>query len=421
MLQGVYAKHWGLSLAALGGAILLARVFDAITDPLIGYLSDRTQEKLGTRKPWLIAGAVVSLAGIWFLYQPPENVSIVWFASWFMVAYLGWTMVEIPYRGWAIELSDDYMQRTRVMTWVAFATLVGGLLFYVLPFAQKALGQVETTEIGPATLGAAAFVSIFGVLITTFIIVRFVPDPTVVATKAKDSFAELLRSIFRNGPLMYITLLFLMMGLTSGMGGGLLYLYVDVYLGLGAQLASVMILASPILLLSTPFWGWVCNRFEKHRTLSFAVVVQACCALGYAFVPPGGESFGLLLALILIGVAMQAAGLVAFPAMMGDVADHGRLSFGHDRAGVYFAFFTLVQKAVGGLGVMLGLLVAGSFGFDPTAAEQSESGVMGMKVAIAFVPAMASFVAVPLLWKFPINRARQEATRKQLESMEAAA
>ncbi len=419
LLQGIYAKHWGLSLAALGSAVLLARVFDAVTDPLIGYLCDRGQEKFGTRKPWLAAGGLISLIGIWFLYRPPADVGILWFTGWFMVAYLGWTMIEIPYRSWAMELSCDYVQRTRVMTWVAVATAIGGIAFYLVPFAQQALGQVSSTEIGPDTLAAAAVVSVVGLSLSIALALRYTPDAVTFIAAKRDSLRQVLSSIFHNGPLIYVTALFLVMGVTSGMGGGLLYLYVDVYLGLGPQLAGLMILASPVLILSTPLWGWACARFEKHRTLAVAVAVQALCAFGYAFVPTGGQGFGLLLALLLTGVCMQAAGLVAFPAMMGDVADHGRLKFGHDRAGVYFSFFTLMQKAVSGIGVMLGLSLAAAFGFDATVQEQSASGVLGMQLAVAYVPAVAALIAVPLLWRFPINRARQAEIRRQLE-MQAA-
>ncbi|MEN8723888.1 MAG: MFS transporter, partial [Alphaproteobacteria bacterium] len=131
VLQGVYAKEVGLSLTALASAILISRVFDAVSDPLIGYLSDRTQEKFGTRKPWLIGGMAISVIAVWQLYTPDENATAMSFTIWFVLAYLGWTMVEIPYRSWGLALSGEYAERTRVMTWVAMGTAIGGMAFFV--------------------------------------------------------------------------------------------------------------------------------------------------------------------------------------------------------------------------------------------------------------------------------------------------
>ena len=119
---------------------------------------------------------------------------------------------------------------------------------------------------------------------------------------------------------------------------------------------------------------------------------------------------------MIVNLAMQGAGLVAFPAMMGDIADYGRVKFGHDRTGTYFAFFTMAQKAIGGVGVSLGLFVAAWFGFDATVLEQSADGIFGMKLSMAYVPALAALITVPAIWLFPINKARQEELQAALKS-----
>lgn len=419
VLQGVYAKHVGLALTALGTAILISRVFDAITDPLIGYLSDRTFEKTGSRKPWVIGGMVISIFAVWQLYNPGPDVTPMSFTLWFVLAYLGWTMVEIPYRSWGLGLSHDYSERTRVMTWVAVGTTLGGIAFFFMPFIQQAMGIVETTEITPVTLAGTAIVVAIGLPVAVLLAAWLVPngsgDIAETGTKLADSFGLLVKSVIQNGPLLYITGVFLFMGITAGMGGGLLYLYVDVYLGLGEQLPALLLLAGPILLLSTPLWGWACARFEKHRTLAFAVVVQSLTSLAFAFVPTGGSGFAILAPIMIINLMTQGAGLVAFPAMMGDIADYGRLKFGHDRTGTYFAFFTMAQKAIGGIGVSLGLFVAAWFGFDAMSAEQTTSGVFGMKLSMAYVPAFAALFTVPAIWFFPINKARQEEIQATLK------
>lgn len=417
VLQGVYAKYFAMPLVELGAAILIARVFDGLTDPLIGYLSDRTQVRFGTRKPWLFGGMLISTIAVWQLYQPPEDISIGWFTTWFLLTYLGWTMIEIPYRSWSVSLSNDYSERTRVVTWIAMGTTIGGLLFFALPFILQALGVVETTEITPSTLAGAAVVVAVGLPITVLLALWRVPNPNTTETsEAKhDPLNDIVRSVFGNGPFLYLTGLFLFMGVGAGLGGGLIYLYIDVHLGLGEQFAGLMLIAAPLTLLATPLWGLACTKIEKHKVLAISAIVSAISVSAYGFVPTNGEGLWFLAALLMLNVVTQAAGIVAFPSIMGDVADYGRLKFGRDRTGLYFALFTMLQKSVGGIGISLGLFIAASFGFDATASTQSKDGVFGMILAVSYLPALATLVTIPLLWRFPIGKAQQEATRKALE------
>src|SRR5437016_2555873 len=90
LLHGIYAKHAGLPLTSLAVALVLTRLFDALTYPLVGYLSDRTAKRTGSRKSWLVAGTIAIVIALWFLYRPPEHVTIVYFTGWFMAGYLGW-------------------------------------------------------------------------------------------------------------------------------------------------------------------------------------------------------------------------------------------------------------------------------------------------------------------------------------------
>ena len=87
IVQGVYAKHYGLSLEGLALVFLCSRVFDAITDPLIGYLSDRYYQRTGTRKPFMLAGGVLFVVSAYFLYIPPTTPSLLYFFFWFIYRF----------------------------------------------------------------------------------------------------------------------------------------------------------------------------------------------------------------------------------------------------------------------------------------------------------------------------------------------
>ena len=152
VIQGIYGKHFGVALASIAIVLVVSRIFDAVTDPLIGYLSDRYRTRWGHRKPWLLAGSFIAVVACWYLYVPPGTVSATYFLVWFLLAYFGWTISEIPYRAWMAELSEDYDERTRIATWRTFARYLGFIAFYGIPL----LPFFETSEFTPETLRVTA-------------------------------------------------------------------------------------------------------------------------------------------------------------------------------------------------------------------------------------------------------------------------
>ena len=408
LLQGIYAKHAGLPLAALGTAVLLTRLFDAVTDPLIGHLSDIWHRRTGTRKPWVLAGTAITVCGLWFLYQPPAEVTVGYFTLWFLVAYLGWTVTEIPYRAWSLELSSDYDQRTRISTWITIALLAGTLLFFLTPLLGSALGLVSSTELNLESLGVASVLIVLLMPLLNLIAVLRVPDGFADSGHRPDSGREVWRSVAGNRPLLYFTGVFLVFGFATGMNQGAAYLYVDTYLGLAKQLAGLLVLAFVAQLTGAPVWAWACKRYEKHRAWSMSLVLQGISLLGLGFVPPGEAGLAPIIGVLFVYHFAASSLSVAAPAILGDIVDHGRLTLGRDRAGLYISFYTMMVKSLMGFGVAFGLILLGGFGFDATAKTQTTGGTVGILFVVAYGPAIGILAMVPFLWKFPINRARHE-------------
>ncbi|WP_323685521.1 MFS transporter [Lamprobacter sp.] len=113
-IPAFYADELGLPLAAVGAAIAASRVFDVVTDPLIGILSDRLPTRWGRRKPWMLLGTPLFLVAIWQVFVPGESATIGGLLLWTALLYLGFTLIDLPYRAWGAELSTDYDERSRI-------------------------------------------------------------------------------------------------------------------------------------------------------------------------------------------------------------------------------------------------------------------------------------------------------------------
>ena len=416
VLQGIYGKYFGLSLQEIALVLLIARVFNGFSDPLIGFLSDAYRARHGSRKPWLIGGAVVAVVACWFLYVPGGKVTMLSFLAWFLLADIGWSMSAVPYAAWMAELTEDYGERSRIASWRALGTYLGMGAFFGMPLA---LGPIlGSTEFTPVTLRFAAIFAAVALPVTAAIAVAVVPNGSAPVRQAGNPLRGALRAVARNRPLLLYVAMFAIGGLGGGMGWGLVFFYIDGYLDLGAKLSALLIISMPVAILATPVWGALCRRFGKQQMWAAGYAGAGLAALGYLFISPGPlAAIWLTLTLLLLN-ALVVVEPIAGPAVLADIVDYGRWRFGADHGGMYFALYGMIQKINIGIGAAIGLAIAGAFGFDATVATQSSRGMFGLMVAFSVLPAVAYLVAAVMVWRFPITRKRQQAIVRAIERRE---
>lgn len=422
-IQAIYAKHAGLALTSLALAVLLTKIFDAVTYPLIGYLSDRTYARRGSRKSWIVVGTLVSVLGIWMLMRPPPGVDIWYFGLWMSVTYLGWKITEIPLQAWSYGLSADYGERARVQVWRALAVLAGQMLFFVIPYLAMTLGLSDTTELDFRSLGLSALICAVALPLATLIAVKQVPDGVAAPpppTAQRPGLKQVLDAIRRNPPLLRLLAAFLPVNLLGGMSAGVAYLYIDTYLGLGKQFPAIMALALLASIAGIPFWSALAKRYERHRVWALSLAIGGVSATAFAFLSPGPAA--LPLAFVTYPVVVFAiSGAVIVYAMSADIVDYGRWATGEDHAGLYGAIFAFLQKSIQGVAAAAGLAVAGYCGFDATAATQSAGGVLGIKLTAAILPALGLLASAVIIWNYSLTRQRIAQIQQELGTAEGRA
>ena len=235
--------------------------------------------------------------------------------------------------------------------------------------------------------------------------------------KTLIQFFGILQSIFGNKPFVIFLSGFVLISIGVGMWYGLLFIYIDVYLGVGAVFAPTFVLAFAVGVISIPGWCTMAIRYDKNITLCVAVSLIIC-----GFIVTGcferGEANAVSLLTLQLIVAVGFACVIAMaPAMVSEAADYGAWKNNDNRPASYFAVYNFSHKTSSAVSAAAGLSIAGWYGFDVSSVEQSSSSVMGIKLTTAYLPACFAFLSLIFIYFTPINASRHQIIRRRLESI----
>ncbi len=393
VLPTIYAKYYSLDLAFIGTVLMVSRIFDGICDPVIGYFSDKTRSPIGQRKPWLIAGFALTMIAVYRLFIPPSDVKPMYFLGWFILLYLFLTMAEIPYQAWQAEITRNYRTRSKVVAFRAAFSCAGGLVFSAAPL----LPIFETHEMTPAVLKVVAQIIAVLLPIAVLLAVVFAPLGKQVAVRASGTVFSLLKDFSRNKPFLIFVVAFLFTGLAAGMQQVLAFLYFDTFLGLGHKFPEILITMSATQLLAMPVWVKLMNKFGKHRVFAIGNALTVFVSLGFLFLKPGPSVYPAFMLMWICLMFLFASIQVTPPAIMGDVIDYDVLKSGSNRAGQYFAVFTMAVKFNLGVGGGLAFFLVDGFGYDATASIHSRSSMIGVWIALAILPSILYLIASAIM------------------------
>ena len=410
ILPGIYAKYFGLALTTVATILLAARLFDAVTDPLIGYFSDRYRARSGTRKPWVLIGGLGTLVSGYFLFVPPADVSAQYFLIWFLIFYLAWTLFEIPHISWGGELTNVSQEKTKVYSLRAACVFLGSLVFYGIPL----LPFFETTEISPASLKWSVFLAIIVMLPLLFLCLKTVPDGQQPVLQNKDAGAPLLRSLMSNKPLLLFLSAYFIGGVGMGMWMGLIFIYIDSYLGMGVKAPFIFLSGTVFGFLSLRVWQLLAHQYGKKAAMAtgMLVVVIGVVLTGLP-IPTDRLLFFLVVDMCLISLGTASMYVLA-PSILSDIVDYGTWKFGTNRSATYFSLYTLITKANIGIGASVAIGIAGWYGFDPTEVTPSAQSVFGLRLAISYLPAFIILLCTAIILVFPIHARRHQVIIKSL-------
>lgn len=409
----------GLPAGLAGSIYMIGKISDAINDPIIGVLSDRTDHRWGRRYPWMVFGAIPF--GIFFFLQWIVPSTNTWVLFWYYVIIsiifnLSYTIVNLPYAALTPELTSDYHERTSLNSF-RFTFSIGGSIFSLVLALIVASIFPDDLRKQYLVLGlVCAIISVLPifwcVLGTRHRILK--PSGSQSTEETPDSqtnlsYIEQIKIVFKNRPFLYVTGIYLCSWLGVQLTAAILPYYVENRMQLSTidfYLTAIAVQGTAIIMLFV--WGRVSKRLGKRAVYFMGVSLWLIAQIGLWFLQPGQVVLMYILAVI-AGFGVSTAYLIPW-SMIPDVVDLDELNTGKRREGIFYSFMVFLQK----LGLAVGLFLVGQAleiaGFlervpGQPLPQQPDSAIFAIRFAIAPIPAIVLVGGMILTYFYPITEA----------------
>jgi GPH family glycoside/pentoside/hexuronide:cation symporter len=422
-LPKFYTDVVGIEITALGYILASVRVFDAFTDPPMGYITDRTVSRFGRRRPYIAGGAVFVALFMYLLFHPPRATPLfetVWFGICVYALFFFWTVVTVPYESLGPEITFDYNERNALFGLRDGLLIAGTLAAAASPAAvQAAFGLAADAEgertkffwiaviYAPLVIGSAWWCAWA---------IRERPLPETSAAGVWKG----LRLVFRNRPFKILITAYTISAIGNNLPATLILFYVQYVLESPyADLFLLLYFLSGIVFL--PGWVVLARRIGKKSAWILSIAVNTGAFIGVFFLGPGDAAiYGVLV--FLSGIGLGAT--LALPSsIQADVIDYDELLTGERREGRYIGLWSIAKKLAAAVGVGAGLSILGLAGYVPNA-QQPEEVRLALRVLYALVPSVCNLAALAIALAYPISGAVHQRIldgierRKKKESVE---
>jgi sugar (glycoside-pentoside-hexuronide) transporter len=415
-LSLVYTSYYLTQVAdlrpALAGLVpLVGRVIDAITDPLMGRLSDQTRWRAGRRRPYFLIAAVpfgISFAALWIdLPSSSQALRFAYYAAAYCLLSLWMTMLAIPYLALLPEMAVDYDERTSLSTYRNLGALVGIFVAVgIRPLADACGGGA------PGYALAASLVAVLLVVPWPLIHRYTFERREFRARPAHTDWRRELRQVFAHRSFSLLTIAYLSGRIAMDLVSALLILYATYWIGRSQDFEIIMGLFLLAVALSLPVWLHLARGRDKSTMFLIGSLWWMVGGSLFVVATPDWSVWALAAAACVTAVGYAAVDLMPW-AMLGEVIDEDDLVTGERREGVYNGIFTFLRKLGGALAVFLALGLLDLLGFQK-GGEQTEIVRQAIRWMMAVSPALFLAVGVVALWRYPLTREAHAVIRARL-------
>lgn len=440
-----YVDVMGISAAAMGTMLLLVRFSDAITDPIMGYIADRTNTRWGKFRPWLLWSAIPFALLFWVAFTVPDGMSDsgrLWYAAvTYTVLMMAYTMNNVPYSALNGVMTSDGIERTSVSSYRFFAAMVAAFFVqgFTLPLVKK-FGDGDDAKGWSITIGIMAVTSIIFFVISFFSVKERVQPPKGQKPDLKQDF----RDILKNRPWLAMFGMTLFVFITLALRGNAGYVHTKYYVSpdaLRSFIDSIGLVATPAVLENQGIGFWILDLFgliikpdDNPSAVGFSLfnmIGSLVSILGVLAAKPLANLFGKkavfmvglgcaaffqslffflapddiskMLILTLLTSMSYGPTIPLLWAMIADTADYGEWKHGRRSTGFVFAGMVFALKAGLGIGGALAGWLLAMYGYSPETASDPEV-LLGIRKLLGFYSGGFFFVGVIFMFFYPISK-----------------
>ncbi len=408
----------GMRPALVGLIFLVSQIWDAVIDPVIGALTDRTRSRFGRKRAWLLWGAVpFGLAYILHWWVPPVE-GWTQFGYYLLMAMLykgTLSAVGIPYVALAADIGNNHQERLLLNTYRFVLNISASLLAIVL---HPVLVELAGDSVRSGYLISAGFFGVFGVLsLLACFASTYENRPHPISTPI--NLLRDLKTVFTSRAFLIATLVFLISGLAIFSVQSNLLLYFRYWIRLEEQFTPVILAYQVTVIVSMGLWARVAKHADKRWIYLTAALLWAG-GLSCLFVMPRDVWLPYLPVAVVIGIGQAAAAYLVPWSMLPEVVDEDELAGGERREGLFYGMYVLLQQ----VGLSLGLAASGfvleTAGYiTPQPGQtvvQPDPVLTAIKVLNSLAPAALLLVSIPLALAYPITPARFAEIRRKLDA-----
>ncbi len=402
----------GLKPGLAGIIVMIGKIWDAINDPLIGWLSDRTRSPFGRRYPWMILGSIplgLSCVLLWTI--SPSNhqpFQIIYYTIIALVFYTAFTAVLLPYSALSAELTQDYHDRTNLISFRSAFSIGGSILSLIL--AELIFNWVNNEEKQYLILGfVAGLITIISIYISVFGTYKrynhVQQDYSNYSKTSSLSFREKLSLVFTNFPFICVMIIYLCSWLSVQTIAAILPYFVINCMGLTEEhFTRMAIMVQGTALMMMVVWSYLSRRLGKKVIYLMGIPFTIVAELGLFLLQPGQVILMYLIAIV-AGIGIATAYIVPW-SMLPDVVDLDQLKTGERREGIFFALVVQLQK----IGIALALFLVGrildSAGYIPkSTGQQPDTALWAIRMIIGPLPITLLIIGLIFAYLYPITKA----------------
>lgn len=395
-------------------AIFIGKSWDYINDPIFGYLTDRTRSRWGRRRPFLLFGALpYALAFTMLWYRPPLEGDVA-LAIYYSVAYIFYeaaaTLIYMPYFALTPELTSDYDERTSLTTYRMFFSIFGSLVAFTIPL--MIIGSFNPENASRVFLMGLVFGIISALpLLLVFFSTR---ERQEYMVQQRPTLKQSLMLAAKNRPFIYGLLIFLMTWISVEIVQAILLFYIK-YVAVRDEyndLIMFTIFFTAILVL--PLWEFISRRWDKRWAYVGGISFWALTQIVLIMVSANTSLYLILFLCLLAGIGVAAAHVLPW-SIIPDAIEWGELQNGERHEGMFYSLVTLMHKIAASIAVPLVLLLLEWTGYVPTAVQQPQSAVLGIRIAMGPIPAVLLTIGIYFAIRYPLSRSDYNQVTDELE------